>query len=65
MYLGLGSFMGFPSIRRRSLYSPEIDLVYPRWRSFTQNTTRPAWGFLRRISLTSLISVSVCWFGWL
>ena len=44
---------------------PEMDLVYPRWCSFTQNTTRPAWGFLRRISLTSLISASVCWFGWL
>ena len=33
--------------------------------AITQNTTRPAWGFLRRISLTSLISASVCWFGWL
>ena len=31
--------MGFPSIRRSSLYSPEMDLVYPRWRSFCSAIT--------------------------
>lgn len=56
-------FYWVPPIRRRSLYSPETDLVYPHWRSLTQNTTKPAWGFLRRMFSTNVISSCVCCFG--
>ena len=59
MYFGFGSFFAICPLFRRKRYSPAMLRVYPRCRSFTQNTTSPALGFRRRISPMSLIVRSV------